>query len=144
MGLQNRLKFWMHRLLQGVPSARAPRQALGKRAEDRAARFLRQQGYRILERNFHCPQGEIDLIAFRDGVIAFTEVRARTEPVGLDALATVTELKRRRLIRAAHAYVSFHNLTQENVDFRFDVISLRYASDGTLLQVEHIPGAFQE
>lgn len=88
-------------------------------------------------------QGEIDLIAFQRGVVVFVEVRAKTDSVGLDPLKTIDTGKRRRLIKAAHHYIQHHDLLRYPVNFRFDVIALRYRPDGTLREMEHIEDAFQ-
>ena len=52
---------------------------LGAFGEQRAALFLRENGYRILSANFRCEGGEIDVIAEKDGIICFVEVKTRTE-----------------------------------------------------------------
>ena len=142
--LWGRLNALARRLKKEKPSPPTAQRALGERAEQEAARYLKKQGYTVLERNFRTPLGEIDLVAFKDGVVAFAEVRARTEPVGLDELSTVTSTKQRRLIRAGHQYVAQYALDKENVLLRFDVLALRYAPGGELLQLEHIVDAFHE
>src|SRR5947207_7857205 len=61
-----------------APTRPRPRDTLGDRGENVAARYLRNQGYRILTRNFRCPLGEIDIVA-RDGrTLVFCEVKTRT------------------------------------------------------------------
>ncbi len=130
-----------HLLARGQTSE-TPQRRLGRRAEGEAARFLKKKGYRILERNFRCREGEIDLVVFKSGVVAFVEVRSRTEPVGLDPLYTVTRRKQQRLIRAAQQYMSLRDLHGEDVVLRFDVVALRYARSGTVAQITHIEGAF--
>jgi putative endonuclease len=54
------------------------RKILGQEGEDRAARHLAKQGYKILERNYRTPSGEIDLIALHQGTVVFVEVKTRT------------------------------------------------------------------
>jgi len=71
-------------------------------------------------------------------------VKARTEPVGLDELHTVTPAKRARLIRAAHHYATLRDLSREDVLLRFDVIAIRYHPGGSLAAIEQIEDAFQE
>lgn len=144
----------MSKLLQGLlallkrfaPAGGAPvrphQQRLGRLSESHAARFLRRRGYRILERNFRTVGGEIDLVAFRDGVVVFVEVKGRTEPVGLDELQTVTPTKRARIISAAHGYATLKDLSREDVLLRFDVIAIRYHPDGTLAAIEQVQDAF--
>ena len=53
---------------------------LGEFGEERAVRFLRRKGYRIVERNYRCRQGEIDIIARKRDILAFVEVKLRRQP----------------------------------------------------------------
>jgi putative endonuclease len=114
----------------------------GRTAEEAVARYLRKKGYRILERNFRCTGGELDLIVFQDGVIAFVEVRSVTEPAGLDPLLTVTTAKQRHLLRAAQHYITLRELHGENVVLRFDVVAVRRTSAGRINDITHIENAF--
>lgn len=115
----------------------------GERGEREAARYLKRRGYRILERNYRCRLGEIDLVVFRKGVLAFVEVRTRTEPALVPAPETVTAEKRRRITRAAHDYLAQHHLGGEDVSLRFDVVAIHYRPDCSgPPRVEHIPDAF--
>jgi putative endonuclease len=125
--------------------ARAPSHnlELGGRGEDEAASFLRRNGYEILERNYRSRHGEIDLIAFRDGVVAFVEVRSRSGPAGLEPLESVTGAKRRRIIRTAHAYVRQRLRGRGSVELRFDVIGVLYSPGRNVsVRVHHVAGAF--
>ncbi|MEJ2576111.1 MAG: YraN family protein [Gammaproteobacteria bacterium] len=96
-------------------------QEIGRHAEDHAARFLVQQGLELLERNFRCRGGEIDLI-LRDGEhLVFVEVRLRRNPAFGGPLATVDLRKQRRIILAARHYLA----RRGNRDAcRFDVVGL--------------------
>ncbi len=78
----------------------------GRLAEDAAVTFLQQQGLTLVERNYHCRFGEIDLIA-RDGeTLVFVEVRMRTSDAFGGAAASITASKRNKLLRAARHYLS--------------------------------------
>ena len=80
-----------------------PRHVVGKAGEEAAVQFLRQHGYRILERNYRCRFGEIDLIA-RDGpMLAFVEVKTRRSQKYGPPAAAVTFQKQRHLIKASQA-----------------------------------------
>jgi putative endonuclease len=93
----------------------------GRRAEARAAWWLRLKGYRILETRYRTPMGEIDLIARRGGCIAFVEIKARHSlAAGLEA---VSPAARRRIARAAEAFLAQRRLTPETA--RFDLIVMR-------------------
>lgn len=79
---------------------------LGKIGEEFAANLLELQGYRILERNFRCRMGEIDLIAEKDGEISFVEVKTRKSArFGRPAEAVNSE-KQRRMRKAAEFYLN--------------------------------------
>jgi putative endonuclease len=77
----------------------------GARAEDRCAGLLRAAGLQILERNWRCRMGEIDLIAEEGGTLVFAEVRMRSASRFGGAGESVTSAKRRRLIAAARLYL---------------------------------------
>jgi len=86
------------------PPARG-RAALGARAEDLAASLLATRGYRIIERNWRRPEGELDLVADDRGVLVFVEVRSRTGEERGHPLETVNAHKRARVVRAARMYL---------------------------------------
>ena len=96
--------------------------ALGDSAEEAAADFLAARGYRILSRNFVVRGGEIDIVAAGEGVIAFVEVKARERME--TALAAITEAKRRRLARAASAWVARHPWAGQDWNLRGDAVFL--------------------
>jgi putative endonuclease len=103
------------------------RQNKGQAGEDTAVDFLTGNGLKILERNFRCPPGEIDIIAKHGQTIVFVEVRTRhTKGFGTPE-ESITALKRSRLIRAAQWYLKQHKLY--NTSARFDVVTIRWNSD---------------
>ncbi len=111
---------------------------LGKEGEDRAARFLMKQGYRIIERNYRTRSGEIDLIALHDGAVVFIEVKTRTsDAFGAPELA-VNPRKQQRMVKAALGYIKYKKLHQ--VPCRFDVVAITTAAEK---EVEHIQNAFE-
>jgi len=130
------------RLLLRAASTLTARRAVGARGEKVAAAYLRREGYTILERNFTTTLGEIDLIVFRDGVIAFVEVRSLMAPGMVDPLETVTRRKQQRVIRAAQQYAALHGLAEEDVELRFDVVSVLLQEGKRGGEVRHVVGAF--
>ncbi len=78
----------------------------GRRAEDAAAIFLQQHGLTLVERNYHCRFGEIDLIARDGGTLVFVEVRMRASDAFGGAAASITAAKREKLLRTARHYLS--------------------------------------
>ena len=110
--------------------------AEGARAEDLCADLLRAAGLRLLERNWRCRLGEIDLIADDRGMLVFAEVRMRTGPGFGGAGESVTAAKRARLIAAARLYL----VRKPEALCRFDV----FLVDGATTQVQWIRDAFGE
>jgi len=84
----------------------SPTTQKGQRAEQLAAEFLERAGYRILERNYRCRLGEIDLVAEDKGVLCFVEVRSLASTQHGHPLETIDHAKRARLIRAVRHYLS--------------------------------------
>jgi putative endonuclease len=100
--------------------------AFGQRAEALAADYLASQGYRILARKFTIRGGEIDIVAEREGAIAFVEVKARA---GIEAaLGSITQTKRRRLARAANAWIARNPWAADGYVLRGDAVLLDAAS----------------
>ena len=97
--------------------------SVGAQQEEKAAEYLESQGYQILERNFRCKAGEIDLIAEEAGCLVFLEVKYRkSSRYGMPAEA-VTPAKQRRICRTADFYRMSRRIP-ENRGFRFDVVSI--------------------
>jgi len=116
--------------------------SVGNLGEEIAAGFLIARGYRILERNFRCKGGEVDIIARdpADRSLAFIEVKARRGlSYGVPQLA-VTPFKQRQISKAALTWLAKNN--QHNQNARFDVIAILLSEDG-LHKVEHIVNAFE-
>ncbi|MCY1046987.1 YraN family protein [Corallococcus sp. bb12-1] len=114
------------------------RRESGDVAEEEGVRLLESQGFRVRARNWTCRYGELDIVAEREEVICFVEVRMRSSAVWGDPANTVSFAKQRRVVKAA-----LHYLFQNGIDgrmVRFDVISV--VGQGETARVEHIPAAF--
>lgn len=98
--------------------------AFGKQAEDRAAEYLEKQGLRVLQRNYRCRAGEIDLVAMDGQTLVFVEVKARHSSVFGSAGEAIDGRKSVRLRRAAAAYISSHHFGPdgEPPPCRFDAV----------------------
>lgn len=110
---------------------------IGKLGEERAQKFLLDQGYEILALNWRFKKAEIDIIAQQKETLVIVEVKTRTSTDFERPQEAVTLSKQRHLVRAADAYI------QENeIDFecRFDVVSVLI--QGTEMEIEHIEDAF--
>lgn len=114
------------------------RLALGRWGEEEAARYLRRQGMKILERNLRTPVGEIDLVARHGKVLIFAEVKTRRGTSCGVPQEAVGAAKQRQIIRAAQWYLGEGK--GRGLQPRFDVLAVRPLGDGA--QVEHIPDAF--
>lgn len=115
------------------------KKASGDQGEDFAARYLARRGYTILNRQWRCRFGELDIVAKSpDGVLCFVEVKRR----GPGAIGLPREFvdgrKRERLRRAANLYMGFHGL---DCPARFDVAEVYEEKDGAL-RVEYLEDAF--
>lgn len=100
---------------------RTARQRSGDQAEDRALAYLQQQGLTLVERNFRCKGGEIDLVMQDRAALVFVEVRARSSASHGGALASITPAKQRRLIVAAQHFLQRHAQVPA---CRFDVVAI--------------------
>ena len=107
----------------------------GSKYEDAAAEYLENAGYKILERNFYTHFGEIDIIAWKDGMIVFVEVKYRKSLKRGHPLEAVTKTKQQRIFKSAVYYL--YKEGKENAACRFDVIGIL---DGS---VTHIENAFE-
>jgi putative endonuclease len=114
------------------------RRFLGDRGEDLAAAFLKKQGYKILERNYRTPLGEVDIIARQRGVLVFIEVKTRRSGKFGSPQEAVHPAKQERLRNLAEYYLSQKRLGE--VAVRFDVVGILW--QGEKPQIEVIQGAF--
>ena len=116
------------------------KRSLGQFGEEQAARYLRRRFYSIVERNYRCRFGEIDLIAKRGGILAFVEVKLRKDDSRGEAREFVTAQKQQRVIAAAQLWLSLHETALQP---RFDVIEV-YAPQGENgpVKINHIENAF--
>lgn len=115
------------------------RQKLGRDAEKLAERMLVREGYRIVAKNYRVRSGEIDIIAEERGTLAFIEVKARRSGRYGDPREAVNFAKQKKISRVALCYLKATG--QENVNARFDVVSVNYRQNGP--EVEIIRDAFE-
>ncbi len=115
------------------------RLSLGKKGEELAVIQLKALKYKVLQRNFKCPLGEIDIIARDKNTLVFVEVKTRaTKDFGGPA-AAVNERKQRQLSKVALTYLNQKRLT--NVPARFDVVAIEFIPPSP--QIEVIRNAFE-
>jgi putative endonuclease len=126
---------WLQNILKPEP----PRDLLGDRGENVAAKYLRNLGYKIILRNFRCDLGEIDIIAREGKALVFVEVKTRTndDPTPEEQ---VNPVKRHQLTKAARYYLARYGTPQPPA--RFDVIAIVWPT-GREPQIRHTADAFE-
>ncbi len=100
------------------------KRAIGAKGEAIAVKYLKKHKFKVLETNYYCRYGEVDIIA-RDGdVIAFVEVKSRSPKTLVNPLYSVNRRKQAQICKAAQDYIIKKNIT--DTMFRFDVITVIY------------------
>lgn len=94
----------------------------GKEGEDRAAKVLKAKGYKIIERNYRNPFGEIDIIAEEGDCLVFIEVKKRNTETFGDPLYAIDASKKRHIVMSAKYYLKSHRLNNKKT--RFDVVGI--------------------
>lgn len=112
---------------------------LGKEGERVAERYLQKKGYTLVERNYRCPAGELDLIVLDRRVVVFVEVKTRTGHGFGSPLEAVEFRKQRKMIQVAQFFLAEKRLQQR--DARFDVVGVSWPGRDPV--VEHIENAFE-
>ncbi len=107
---------------RGRDEPRREKKELGRRGEEVALRFLKKKGYRIIEKNYVCKMGEMDIIAKEKDTLAFIEVKARTSREFGPPQLAVNDWKQRQLSKIALNYLKEKRL--EDVKARFDVVAI--------------------
>jgi putative endonuclease len=118
------------------------RRSLGRLGEGKAEGYLVAQGYRILERNWRSPSGEVDLIAAEGEVYVFVEVKLRRGRAFGAPEEAVTAAKQERLAATAWAYLD--SIGETEADWRIDVVAIEVASTGRVLRFDHYRNAVEE
>lgn len=116
-----------------------PRHQFGHASESWAEQFLREKGYRILERNLRTPLGELDLVAEDAGVLVFVEVKGRMTDAFGGALLAVNRRKQAKLVQLASQYLAQRHMSDRPC--RFDVVLIQGAPSAQG-QIEHLQNAF--
>lgn len=108
---------------------------LGERGEDAAAAYLERVGMTIVQRNWSCKAGEVDIVALDEDTLVFVEVKTRRTEKRGTAEEAVTPAKQRRYARIARAYLAHAGLSEDAQLVRFDAVALLViAPDRALLR----------
>ena len=110
---------------------------LGRKGEEIAEQYLKEKGYRILERGFKTQGIEVDIIASKDQTLVIAEVKTRHDQVFTTPEKAVDHRKQKRLIEAANIYARENHIDQE---IRFDILAIILNDD--TLEINHIENAF--
>lgn len=115
---------------------------LGERGERMAHRHLLNRGYAILEKNYRCRYGEVDIVAQKGAELVFTEVRTRRGTEFGTAQESITSTKARHLIAASQHYLESHSLT--DIDWRIDLVSINWPPGNAAPGIEHLVYAVED
>ncbi len=113
------------------------RQNLGRWGEQMAAQHLETQGYEVIEHNWRCRRGEIDLVARAADVLVFVEVKTRRGRDYGTPEEAITRTKAKRLLQLGQQYLLEHDL--EEIEWRVDLVAVELDSQGKLIRCEHVP-----
>jgi putative endonuclease len=116
----------------------AATQGFGELGERIAERWLRRQGWRVVNRRFRNGHRDIDLVVEREGTVAFVEVKARRGREFGDPVEAVNWRKQRELTRSARVWIDRHGNPFDS--YRFDVVGVLV--DGKRVLIRHVPSAF--
>lgn len=111
--------------------------SLGRFGEDRAAEWLAGHGFRVLERNWRCARGEVDIVAWQSCTLVFIEVKTRAGTSTGHPFEAITVSKVTRLRRLVHAWFSEHPDVSARA-IRIDAVAVHV--DGDRVAIEHLPG----
>ncbi|BFT73091.1 YraN family protein [Paenibacillus sp. P36] len=117
------------------------RKQLGKLGEDAAEALLISKDYRILERNWRCRTGELDIVAEQAGTLVFIEVRTRRSTGRFGTAKESVDVRKQMKVKET-AQFYLHRFQKYENSIRFDVIAVEISLDGATTQIEHIQGAF--
>ena len=115
------------------------RQEVGKLGEKLARKFLKKRGYHIRETNFHCREGEIDIIARQGDYLVFIEVRTKSNLDFGTPEESITRAKKEKLVASALAYINTHRDLPSL--WRIDVVAIEVDDKGKTKRIELIENA---
>jgi putative endonuclease len=117
------------------------RRETGALGEKIAGEFLGKNGYDILETNYRCPQGEIDIVAKQQDTLVFIEVRTKKSRRFGSPEESITTAKREKLIALAEQYGQEHENLPLN--WRIDVVAIQMEKSGRVRRIEIIENAVE-
>jgi len=138
------MKLWRNKV-----NNRTDKQKIGQKGEDFACQFLKENGYKIVNRNYRQKWGEIDIISKKEKRLYFFEVKTVTVKNNLVNRETDTYLpednvhhkKIDRLFRTIETYLS-ENKVGEEVEWQLDILAVYLDDEGYLLKIDHLEDVF--
>jgi putative endonuclease len=118
------------------------RQETGRRGEELARDFLKKRGFSIVETNYRCPGGEIDIICRDKDYLVFAEVRTKTSREFGSPEESITQSKKKRMLAAAYHYWQVHGSSPES--WRIDLVAIELDKKGKVSRIELIENALSE
>ena len=110
-------------------------ESLGRRGEAAAAAYLERVGMTVVERNWRCRFGELDIVALDETTLVLVEVKTRKSTAKGSPEEAVSETKQRKLLRLAEAYIAHSKISPTEI--RFDVIAVQPISEDRALLRHH-------
>lgn len=108
--------------------------SVGQKGEKLAVAYLKKHGYKIIQQNFRCKFGEVDIIGYDHGTFCFIEVKTRTtETFGLPELA-VTKSKQRQITRVARYYLGRKKIV-DKIPCRFDIVAITLGGEKPVVKL---------
>ena len=103
---------------------------IGKRGEEMAIAYLKEQGYCLIEKNWRFKNFEIDIVAKNDSTLIFVEVKFRNKSI-LSTVDIISSAQKKRIIKAAHHYIQKNEI---DLNIRFDLIFIDNSSKSPKLR----------
>lgn len=117
---------------------------LGRKGERLAESFLKKSGYKILNKNYHSPFGEIDIIAKEKETLVFVEVKTKHSGSFIPPELNVNRKKQQKIIKGALNYIKILEDKGKKIEtIRFDVIAITFYKDSKNKEINLIKDAFQ-
>jgi putative endonuclease len=129
---------YVNYIVGGIDTLMDYRRALGVWGESLAILHLEAHGYQILDRNWRCRLGEIDIIARQNEELVFVEVKTRRGTKMGSPEEGLTKVKSKRLVKLSQLYLVEADL---DVDWRLDLVAIQVDEKMSLLRLEHLPNA---
>jgi putative endonuclease len=123
-------------MTKGISPKRKETGAIGEKL---AADYLKKRGYKIIQRNFRCREGEIDIIVQKGECLVFVEVRTKRNAAFGTPEESVTFLKKSKLISLANVYLQAYD--RQPLSWRIDVVAVELTPDNRASRLEHIENA---